>query len=170
MRNNSLGFIKISHKGFSLVEILIVISIIAILSGMILSFSGVLQKKTRDTQRESQLRVLQSALQQYYADQNKYPNSLNAELSSGSPFTNCSGRVGCTVTKTYLSQTPRDPSGASYYFRPVLGINSPENGCSIVSGIEIGTCHYYFLCSKMENASVGGFCYDSNYNFQLTPL
>lgn len=168
--NFSINF-KILAKGFSLLEILVVITIIGILSGLGLSFSESIQKNTRDTQRISDLSVLQSVLQQYYADQNKYPNGLGAELASGLALTNCSGRVGCIVTKTYLTQTPKDPNGSAYYFRPVFNVSSPSSDyCRIESGVEVGTCHYYYLCAKLENGTSGTCVVDATYNYQKTPL
>lgn len=148
------GFIKL-QKGFSLVELLVVISIIGLVTGIGASFVASIQRNTRDSQREADLRVLQSALQQYYADQNKYPGDLNGS-SLKSPDN----------SKTYLNQIPKDPNGAAYYYRPVVGISRPGDNCSAT----VGTCHYYFLCAKMENPSLTGSCYDNNYNFQITPL
>lgn len=158
-------------KGFSLVEILVVISIIGILSAIGLSFTGALQKNARDAQRSSDLSVLQSALQQYYADQGKYPNTLNSELANGTALTDCSGRITppCITKKTYLSRIPKDPSGTPYYYEPVYGIDKLTN-CDLAGGVENGVCHYYFLCAVMENAPEGSSCKNSNYNFQLTPL
>jgi prepilin-type N-terminal cleavage/methylation domain-containing protein len=167
-RINLLTLDYLKHKGFSLVEILIVIAIIGILSGLALSFTGALQKNTRDAQRSSDLSVIQSALQQYYADQNKYPDDLTSELTGGSALTDCSGKVTpCTPTKTYLSKTPKDPSGSVYYFRPVENIRTPLSNCSVGGGV---VCHYYFLCAKMESPPSGSTCVDINFSFQLTPL
>lgn len=169
-KNFSKVFVNLNYQGFSLVEILIVISIIGILSGFGLSFTNSLQKNTRDAQRSSDLSVLQSALQQYYADQGKYPNTLDSELANGLPLTNCSGRVSpCTTTKTYLSRVPKDPSGTPYYYEPVYAVGTLTN-CDLSGGVENGVCHYYFLCSAMENETEGNTCRNSNYNFQLTPL
>lgn len=161
-------------RGFSLIEILVVISIIGILSGLSLGFAGAIQKSGRDTQRESDLRVLQSALQQYYADKNRYPNDLPS-LSTGGPLTNCSGTAtsptACVVTRTYLGATPKDPAGTAYYFLPIYNIGSPGSTCSINNGLEVGACHYYYLCAKLESPKPGStLCYDANFNFQVTPL
>lgn len=156
-----------NSKGFSLIEIMIVISIIGILSGIGLGVTGAIQKNTRDAQRESDIRILQSALQQYYADNNKYPNALISEFANGSALTNCSGKAPpCTVTKTYLSKTPMDPDGTPYFYRPVINISSG----TICDTSSITPCHFYFLCSKMENPGSGSTCVDENYNFQATPL
>ena len=158
-----------TQKGFSLVEILIVISIIGILSGVGLTVSGSIQKSTRDAQREADLRVLQSALQQYYADQNAYPNTLAPELTNGSAVTNCSGKPSpCNPTKTYLNKTPIDPGGTFYSYSPVQTISSPT-ACDALSTTP---CHYYFLCANMENPPAESTCNGAvtPFNFQVTPL
>lgn len=83
-----------SKKGFTLIELLIVISIIAILSAIgLVTFSSVL-KGSRDAKRQSDLKFIQSALEQYYNDKTYYPTALS-ELVSGS--------------KVYLTQIPIDP-------------------------------------------------------------
>lgn len=150
-----------------MVEILVVIAIIGIVSGLALSFTGALQKNTRDTQRESDLRVLQSALQQYYADHNKYPDDLSSELDNSLALNDCSGVAGsCTPQRIYLSKTPKDPGGSAYFYRSALNINSPTD-CSDGNN----KCHFYYLCAKMENPPSGSSCSsNANFNFQVTPL
>jgi prepilin-type N-terminal cleavage/methylation domain-containing protein len=63
-------------KGFSLLELLIVIAIIGILVSVgVVSYSTA-QKKSRDSRRMSDVKAVQSAFEQYYADNNgSYPSS-----------------------------------------------------------------------------------------------
>lgn len=89
------------QKGFSLIELLVVISIISVLTTVgIISFTGA-QRSARDVQRKNDLRVVQYALAEYYQDnRSSYPNSANfaalvSLLKSG--------------TKPYLDTTPSDP-------------------------------------------------------------
>lgn len=159
-------FIILPPRGFSLLEILITITIIGILSAVGVGFVSSIQRNTRDAQRESDLRVLQSALQQYYADQNKYPDSLSSELDSGSALTDCSGNGNCPPQKTYLSKTPKDPAGSPYFYKSALNISSTSD-CTDGNN----KCHFYSLCAKMETPPAGSSCNgETNFNFKVTPL
>ena len=64
-------------KGFTLVELLIVIAIIGVLSALLMAnFIGVRQR-ARDAQRKSDLRQMQSALELYRSDLGLYPTTQN---------------------------------------------------------------------------------------------
>lgn len=107
-RISNLKF-KISNygKGFSLVELLIVISIIAVLSALIFGSLYVIPRM-RDAQRKSDLYKIQQALEQYKADQGLYP-----------PYGFWSGGCGAfsiqSGGKVYLDESPCDPIGSSYW-------------------------------------------------------
>jgi general secretion pathway protein G len=78
--------------GFTLVELLIVISLIGILAAM-----GMVQYRNSVTRgKESVLKTnlfhMRDAIDQYYADKNKYPASLDALVTDG-----------------YLRKVPEDP-------------------------------------------------------------
>lgn len=160
-----------SSAGFSLIELMIAISIVAIVSALGITSINTIQKNSRDTQRQADLRTIQSALQQYYADQNRYPSTLDSELTDGTAFTDCSGKASpCTATKTYISKMPKDPLGGEYFYRPVVDVTRLDDNCDLDSEGEVGICHYYVLCTALENPPSGSSCYNGTYNFQVTPL
>lgn len=97
----------LNQKGFTLVELLVVIAIIGILSTLLTAnFIGVRQR-SRDSQRKSNLRQIQSALELYRADQAGYPTTIPA---CGQSFTSPNGQ------NTYMAKVPCDPNGGSYTY------------------------------------------------------
>lgn len=68
---------KNKGQGFTLFELLVSISIIAILTVVaIVSYSNA-QKKARDARRIQDVDAVGKALEQYYADNTKYPDDIN---------------------------------------------------------------------------------------------
>lgn len=168
-------FMKSAQRGFSLVEIMVVITIIGLLSAVSLGSLNTIQKNNRDARRQADLRLVQSALQQFYADQNFYPNNLTAEIANGSAITNCTGLTGCTViTKTYLSETPKDPvtgTATPYCYRSQMANVSTGTGTNNCGG-PTGACQFYHLCANLENSTSGAASCSCNaaYNHKVTPL
>jgi type IV pilus assembly protein PilA len=69
-----MGSLKLKkQRGFTIVELLIVIVVIGILAAIVItSFAGV-QAKARDAKRQTDIRALAAQLEKYYADNNGYP-------------------------------------------------------------------------------------------------
>lgn len=157
-------------QGFSLFELLIAITIIAIIATVGFVSLGAIQKNSRDAQRQSDLRSIQSALQQYYADNSFFPDTL-PEITNGNPLTNCSGQ-GCAGSKTYLSKTPKDPnSPTTNYCYTSLPTATTVTGTDDCSDGSPDKCHFYELCAKFEGTSGSAACACSGtWNFRVTPL
>ena len=62
--------------GFTLVEMLVVISIIAILSAVLAGGYSNSQRSARDAARKANLKSISDALNQYYADNGVFPNTI----------------------------------------------------------------------------------------------
>ncbi len=70
-------------NGFTLIELLIVIAIIGILVSVATVSYASAQRKSRDSRRHSDLRALQSAWEQYYADNSaSYPSDTSCAFSA----------------------------------------------------------------------------------------
>lgn len=109
-------------SGFTLIELLIVIAIIGILASLLMvNFIGIRQK-ARDSQRKSDLRQIQSALELYRADQGRYPDSplptCGSSLTGGSPPTTYMQKVPCDSLSTAPYQYSF--SGTAYCLRVCL--------------------------------------------------
>ncbi len=72
------------RKAFTLVEVLVVITVIAILLGVSIFVSTKYQQTARDSEREAKATVLSTALEKYYETNSEYP-SCNALI--GDPST-----------------------------------------------------------------------------------
>lgn len=110
----------IKKQGFSLIELLVVISIIAVITGVSLTnFLGARQRG-RDAKRKSDLVQLKHSLRLYYNDYNKYPASDSSVYIAGcgtAGTTKCpmsctsgefaaGGADGCTVV--YMRGLPEE--------------------------------------------------------------
>lgn len=148
------------HTGFTLVELLVVITIIAILSAVGFTSYTTFVKNARDARRESDLKFIQSALEQYFADQKYYP----AQLTPGDSLT--------FGGKTYLSKIPADPNNTANNYRYEARVSSCESS-PVCDNATANKCSCYCLFVHMENQQedkIEGKCSlpSPNYNFSLT--
>ncbi len=147
-----------NSKAFTLIELLIVVSIIGILMAIGLINYRIFIDKAEDAQRVSDLRFIQSALEQYRADQHYYPPSSDLVKSGSSLNSPDEG-------KTYLGKIPKDPrfSGDSGYLYTPKGA-----GCTADNP---GSCIDYCLYAKLSTPQTGdqscsSFA-DTKHNFGL---
>lgn len=65
--------LKRKESGFTIVELLIVIVVIGILAALVITtFSGI-QRKARNTERETDIKALHGQLEAFFAQENRYP-------------------------------------------------------------------------------------------------
>lgn len=96
----SKGFSK-KDKGFSLVELLVVVAIIAILVTLVLIAINPLRviREAQDARRRSDLQAIRTSLQLYYNDNQAFPPTGSLNL----------------LEPNYIRKLPKDPSSGSDY-------------------------------------------------------
>ena len=137
--------------GFTLVELLVVISIFGILASIgLVSFESS-QARSRDAQRKSDLKEIGSALELFYSDYGQYHPSSNGQIEA-CPFDSvkrtgslCTWGVsefrdvdGSGNTKTtYFKVLPKDSSNGHTYFYKGVTVDSISNaGYQIFARLE----------------------------------
>jgi prepilin-type N-terminal cleavage/methylation domain-containing protein len=70
--------LKKNNRGFTIVELLIVIVVIGILAALVIVTYNGIQQKARDTERKTDIKALQGHFEAYWADNAKYPTLAQA--------------------------------------------------------------------------------------------
>jgi prepilin-type N-terminal cleavage/methylation domain-containing protein len=129
---------KKNKKGFTLVELLTVISIIALLSSVVYSSLQSAKAKARDAVRIAGIKEIQTALELYYQDHGEYPGTNSGQYyfslsydTANEPTLGCGYYISWSsppfgawcglevALLPYLKTLPRDPLGSkqsSFYF------------------------------------------------------
>ncbi len=103
-------------RGFTLIEILVVVTIISIMAGTVTFFALQGSQTGRDADRQSDLRALQAAVEAYKRDNGQYPAGCNADGSwsgeQGTAFACAGGSHEYIIglAPQYIRTLPRDPN------------------------------------------------------------
>jgi len=133
-------------KGFTLVELLIVISILGVLTTIgLVSFASA-QMRGRDSQRKSDLKQISTSLELYFSDHQAYPTSTSGKINAcpSTTATSCNWGSGefTDGATTYFRTLPRDPTNSnSYYYRIVdTGVNQKFQIFAHIENTQDPTC------------------------------
>jgi general secretion pathway protein G len=74
--------LKRNNRGFTIVELLIVIVVIGILAALVIVTYNGIQQKARDTERKTDINALHGQLEAYQAQNGKYPTLANVNDST----------------------------------------------------------------------------------------
>ncbi len=119
-KRSQKGLALSQSKGFTLIEILVVMVIIGILSVIGLGSFSSSQMKGRDSKRKNDLRQLGLALEAYYNDKGHYPlGSGQVEGCGAGAAQTCSWGAEFSETNgaTYMVEMPMDPHGHTYNYQ-----------------------------------------------------
>lgn len=110
---------RINRSGFTIVELLTVIVVIAILAGItIIAYNGI-QARSRDDRRRTDVANIEKAMELYYSDNGTYPKPTGATGSIINPSWYTSGDSswnmlsGLLVGSQAIDAVPVDPRNIS---------------------------------------------------------
>ena len=135
---------KTKQQGFTIVELLIVIVVIGILAALVITtFTGI-QRKARDTERQTDIKAIHSQLEAFYAQNGYYPAlaEVNTTTLKGLDAAALTAPNSTTAIDSNASTT------AKYQYSP-----SPST-CTTAAG----DCTSYTLQASLE----GGGTYSKN--------
>lgn len=143
------------HKGFTIIELLIVIVVIGILATILFVSYTSAQAKSRDSRRITDAKAIEAALESYRSTNGDYP------ASNGSAATSNWETSGTASPGTFISSlknyglpdgTPIDPTnsslGLSGYTYMYQLYSAGSNGCAASLGD-----YYVFIVEQFETSS-----------------
>lgn len=120
-----------NQKGFTIIELLVVIVIIGILVALLLPNLFSAQQRGRDADRKNDLKTIQQQLEAYYSDNNFYP---------GPDMT----AAEAALVSDYMNAVPEDPQGGDYTYAA-----EGDAGAACTTAAE--DCVSYTLTADLEN-------------------
>jgi general secretion pathway protein G len=111
MKENKDRTISKKQKGFTLIELMIVVLIIGILSGIMLAVINIpgIQSKARDARRIGDIKKLQTVLELFFSDNRGYPTTTPDWLRLGG-LDPADLRADALP---YINKIPQDPKGGN---------------------------------------------------------
>ncbi len=155
--------LKKQNKGFTIVELLIVIVVIGILALLVITTYAGIQAKARNTKRQTDLKSLQTKLEAYYNDNGYYPNlgdvSSNVWLQANMKGIDTTSTVDPSApnssTNTIVAATTATDNKAKQYAYFVT--DASGNSCA-GAGNDVN-CAKYTLTATYEGSVNGQTTY-----------
>jgi type II secretion system protein G len=145
---------NIRKKGFTLVELLIVIVVIGILASIsIVAYNGS-QGRARDSRRQNDISELAKGLELYYLDNHKYPTGSGSTAinNTWSTTADASWQNLVTALKPYMdNNVPSDPiSTPNANVNLAVGYNYAYYSSATTSWCGAGPNQMYLITYRLE--------------------
>jgi general secretion pathway protein G len=149
-RQRHLSFF--AGSGFTLIELIVTVTIIVILAGLVLSTVGYVQKKAARSRAETEIAAISAALESYRADNGSYPPNVVA-TGAHALYQGLSGDGNDAIGGTTASTGTPGSSGRSYMtLKPnMLSPNPPDRTTRVIDPFHND---YNYLAPGINNASM----------------
>ena len=111
-----------AKKGFTLVELVVVMAILATLVGLGLIAVNAARVQSRNTERRSNIKSFKVALESFHSAHRDYPNCT--EISIYAP--QCAGETRTPPYDAFIASGFTDPRGSSWNFNSCYSITSDD--------------------------------------------
>jgi general secretion pathway protein G len=119
-----------ARAGFSLIELIVVVSILAILAGALIPRVSNRMARSRDAQRLADVRALKNAIDKYHADKGVYPPAKQSAAHGGWDVSQDGDFIPTLLAEGYLQAIPHDPiNDDTYQYRYYL-YDQGAGGCA----------------------------------------
>lgn len=117
------------RAGFTLIELVVVISILAILAGALIPRVTNRMAQSRDARRLADLRAVKNAVDQFYIDKGYYPPARQNAAYGGWDVSQDGDFIPTLLSEGYLQSIPKDPiNDETYQYRYYL-YDKGTGGC-----------------------------------------
>src|SRR6266480_2835968 len=154
------------NVAFTLIELIVVITVIIILTGLVLSTVGYAQKKGARARAETEIAAMSAACESYKADNGVYPSNSDTDTLNPISDVNPSTTPPNNYTRASLwlyeqlsgdATGNRQPSGKSYMaFKPNMLLPAPPS-TAIVIAIADPFGNSYGYSTRMASTGSGGY-------------
>ena len=130
-----------SKSGFTLVELVVVILILAVLAGVLVPRVTDRLASARDSRRLQDCQQIQKAIEQYYLDKAAYPAAKQNGAYGGWDVSQDGDLIPELVKTGYLKEAPKDPLNNDTYHYRYYVFAKGTSGC-------VGPSDFYVLGIK----------------------
>jgi prepilin-type N-terminal cleavage/methylation domain-containing protein len=154
------------NKGFSLLEMLVTVAIIALLSGIVMTSLTGSKAKSRDATRISGMGQLQLALELFFDKCQRYPNASSGAISTSD---SCTVNGNSYTILNFISKIPPVPAGITGQTKFDYNINSDNSDYFLHIQIEKTSDALQNSISLPSWYSAGSVSCDTTIHYCLGP-